>query len=164
MCIRDRIYINAIEKCISQGRREIVLVPEIALTHQIINRLAGRFPNKVAVLHSGLTPGERYDQWWKINRGEYPIVVGSRSAIFSPQMDLGLIVIDEEHEWTYKQIDPEPRYHTRDVAIKLAKLTGATLVMGSASPDVDTRYRADSGLHKLLLLPHAISHDQKLVQ
>jgi len=153
---KTEIYINAIEKCISQGRRAIVLVPEIALTHQIINRLAGRFPNKVAVLHSGLTLGERYDQWWKINRGEYPIVVGSRSAIFSPQMDLGLIVIDEEHEWTYKQIDPEPRYHTRDVAIKLSKLTGATLVMGSASPDVDTRYRADSGLHKLLLLPERI--------
>ena len=154
---KTEVYINAIEKCISQGRRAIVLVPEIALTHQIINRLAGRFPNKVAVLHSGLTPGERYDQWWKINRGEYPIVVGSRSAIFSPQMELGLIVIDEEHEWTYKQIDPEPRYHTRDVAIKLAKLTNATLLMGSASPDVDTRYRADAGMHNLLLLPDRIS-------
>ncbi|MBR62287.1 MAG: primosomal protein N' [Dehalococcoidia bacterium] len=158
---KTEVYINAIKKCISQGRRSIVLVPEIALTHQIISRLASRFPNKVAVLHSGLTPGERYDQWWKIRRGEYPIVVGSRSAIFSPQMDLGLIIIDEEHEWTYKQIDPEPRYHTREVAIKLAKLTNATLVMGSASPDVDTRYRADAGVHKLLVLPDRISRSKQ---
>jgi len=154
---KTEVYINAIDKCISTGRRAIVLVPEIALTHQIINRLAARFPNKVAVLHSGLSPGERYDQWWKMYRGEYPIVVGSRSAIFSPQFKLGLIVIDEEHEWTYKQVDPEPRYHTRDVAIKLAKLTNATLVMGSASPDINTRYRAESGTHNLLLLPDRIA-------
>jgi len=157
---KTEVYIDAIQNCILTGRRAIVLVPEIALTHQIIARLASRFPNKVAVLHSGLRPGERFDQWWKIKSGEYPIVVGSRSAVFSPQEDLGLIVIDEEHEWTYKQIDPEPRYRARDVALKLATLTNATVVMGSASPDVDTRYRAEKGTHKLLTLPNRVSRSR----
>ncbi|MBM3944309.1 MAG: DEAD/DEAH box helicase, partial [SAR202 cluster bacterium] len=99
---KTEVYLEAIARCLAQGKRVIFLVPEIALTHQTIERLEGRFPGEVAVQHSGLKPGERFDQWWEIKDGAYGIVVGSRGAIFAPQSDLGLIVVDEEHEWTYK--------------------------------------------------------------
>jgi primosomal protein N' (replication factor Y) len=135
---KTEVYLDAVEACIAAGKRAIVMVPEIALTHQTIERMAGRFPGAVAVQHSGLTPGERYDQWWKIRRGEYGVVVGSRSAVFAPQPDLGLIVLDEEHEWTYKQNEPDPRYHARDVAVHLAEIVDAVVLMGSASPDIVT--------------------------
>ena len=154
---KTEVYLDAVEACIAGGKRAIVMVPEIALTHQTIERLAGRFPGSVAVQHSGLSPGERYDQWWKIRRGEYGVVVGSRSAIFAPQPDLGLVVLDEEHEWTYKQVEPDPRYHARDVALKLAELTGATVVMGSACPDVVTYNATERGLHRPLHLADRIT-------
>ena len=150
---KTEIYLDATARCLAAGKRAIVLVPEIALTHQTIERFAARFPGQVAVLHSGLTAGQRFDQWWKIARGRYGIVIGSRSAVFAPQPDLGLVVIDEEHEWTYKQSDASPRYHARDVAAKLAKLTGAVLLAGSASPDVGSYYRATRGRSRLLSLP-----------
>ena len=133
---KTEVYLNAAAHCRKLGRKSIVLVPEIALTHQTVERFASRFPGRVAVLHSGLTDGQRFDQWWKLRRGDYDVVVGSRSAIFAPQQDMGLIVIDEEHEWTYKQQDASPLYHSRDIALKLADLTGAVVLMGSASPDV----------------------------
>ena len=98
-----------------------MLVPEIALTPQTIDRFAARFPGKVAVLHSQLTLGEQFDEWRRIKHGEFDVVIGARSALFAPQPDLGLIVIDEEHEWTYKQADTAPRYRARDVAVKLAE-------------------------------------------
>ena len=154
---KTEVYLKAVEACISTGKRAIVLVPEIALTPQTIERFSSRFPGQVAVLHSGLSSGQRFDQWWKIQQGDYDLVVGSRSSIFAPIPLLGLIVIDEEHEWTYKQTEHQPRYHTRDVAIKLAELTGATLLMGTASPDVATYYKALRGEIRLLRLPNRVT-------
>ena len=150
---KTEVYLDAASRCLELQKRAIVLVPEIALTVQTIERFAARFPGNVAVLHSKLTPGEQFDQWWKVARGEYGVVIGSRSAIFAPQPDLGLIVIDEEHEWTYKQHDAQPRYHARDVAVKLAELSGARLLLGSASPDVGSYYKAERGRYRLLRLP-----------
>ena len=115
---KTEVYLDAVDCCTQMGKQAIVLVPEIALTYQTIERFASRFPDKVAVLHSGLSDGERFDQWWKIKRGHYSIVIGSRSAIFAPVPDLGLIVVDEEHEWTYKQHDTSPRYHARQVSLR----------------------------------------------
>ena len=154
---KTEVYLNAVEHCRKLGRKAIVLVPEIALTHQTVERFASRFPGRVAVLHSGLTAGQRFDQWWKLRRGDYDVVIGSRSAVFAPQQDLGLVVIDEEHEWTYKQQDASPRYHTRDIALRLADLTGAVVLMGSASPDVATYRRALSGRYRLLTLPGRVA-------
>ena len=153
---KTEIYLQALAEAVKLGKRGIVLVPEIALTPQTIERFASRFPNKVAVLHSKLSLGEQFDEWQRIRDGEFDVVIGSRSAIFAPQPDLGLIVIDEEHEWTYKQ-DTSPRYHTRDVAIKLAELTGAVVILGSATPDVETFYHAQRGDYHLLELPERVT-------
>jgi len=153
---KTEIYLQALAEVVKQGKRGIILVPEIALTPQTIERFASRFPHKVAVLHSRLSPGEQFDEWRRIRDGEFDVVIGPRSAIFAPQPDLGLIVIDEEHEWTYKQQD-SPRYHVRDVAIKLAELTGAVVVLGSATPDVETYYHARKGDYHLLQLPERVT-------
>src|SRR4051794_31001307 len=149
---KTEVYLRALERAVALGKRGIVLVPEIALTPQTVRRFAERFPGQVAVLHSGLSQGELFDQWHGINEGRYAVVVGSRSAVFAPQPDLGLIVIDEEHEWTYKQDDRTPRYHARAAAEELAKLCGAVLVLGSATPDVESFQRALWGRYKLLQL------------
>ncbi|MDP2950230.1 MAG: primosomal protein N', partial [Chloroflexota bacterium] len=149
---KTEVYLQALEKAVALGRRGIVLVPEISLTPQTVRRFAERFPGQVAVTHSGLSLGEQFDQWRRIRDGHYAVVVGPRSALFSPQPDLGLIVMDEEHEWTYKQQDPAPRYHARHVAEKLAELTGAVLVLGSATPDLESYHRAKSGSYRLLEL------------
>ena len=154
---KTEIYLQALAEAIKLGKRGIVLVPEIALTPQTIERFASRFPHKVAVLHSKLSLGEQFDEWQRIRNGEFDVVIGSRSAIFAPQPDLGLIVIDEEHEWTYKQHDKSPRYHTRDVAIRLAGLTGAVVILGSATPDVETFYHAQRGDYRLLQLPERVT-------
>ncbi|CAI8015792.1 Primosomal protein N' [Geodia barretti] len=146
---KTEVYLDAVDCCTQMGKQAIVLVPEIALTYQTIERFASRFPDKVAVLHSGLSDGERFDQWWKIKRGHYSIVIGSRSAIFAPVPDLGLIVVDEEHEWTYKQHDTSPRYHARQVSLRLSELTQSLVVLGSASPDVGSFYAAMRGSHRL---------------
>ena len=132
-------------------------MPEIALTPQTIERFASRFPHKVAVLHSKLSLGEQFDQWRQMRDGELDVVIGPRSAIFAPQPNLGLIVIDEEHEWAYKQQDLSPRYHARDVALKLAELTGAVVILGSATPDVETYYHAQRGDYQLLELPERLT-------
>ena len=153
---KTEIYLQALAEVVKQGKRGIVLVPEIALTPQTIERFASRFPRRVAVLHSKLSLGEQYDEWHRIRNGEFDVVIGSRSAIFAPQPDLGLIVIDEEHEWTYKQ-DTSPRYHARDVAIKLAELSGATVILGSATPDVETFYRTQRGDYHSLQLPERVT-------
>lgn len=157
---KTELYLLALEKVVAQGRRGIALVPEISLTAQTIERFSGRFPGRVAVLHSRLSPGEHFDQWWRIREGAFDVVIGSRGAVFAPQPDLGLIVLDEEHEWTYKQQDPEPRYHARDVAIKLAELTGATVILGSATPQHESYYRAQSGAFRLLTLPDRVVPDR----
>jgi len=154
---KTEVYLDAVEHCLSLGKRAIVLVPEIALTYQTIERFASRFPGNVAVLHSGLTQGERFDQWWKVRNGRYGVVVGSRGAVFAPQPDLGIIVIDEEHEWTYKQGDALPRYHAREIATAICCLTGATLLLGSASPDLSSYHRGRRGAYKLRLLTDRVA-------
>jgi primosomal protein N' (replication factor Y) len=148
---KTEVYLKALEKTVALGRRGIVLVPEIALTTQTVRRFAERFPGQVAVLHSGLSEGQLFDQWHGIRQGRYAVVVGSRSALFAPQPNLGLIVIDEEHEWTYKQ-EQVPRYHAREAARRLAELTGAVLLLGSATPDVCTYQQALWGQYHLLTL------------
>ncbi len=153
---KTEIYLQALAEAVKLGKRGIVLVPEIALTPQTIERFASRFPHKVAVLHSKLSLGEQFDEWQRIKNGEFDVVIGSRSAIFAPQPDLGLIVIDEEYEWTYKQ-DMSPRYHARNVAIKLAELTGVVVILGSATPDVETFYHAQRGDYHLLQLPERVT-------
>ncbi len=153
---KTEVYLQALAEAVRRGKRGIVLVPEIALTPQTIERFAARFPHRVAVFHSGLTLGEQYDEWRRIRDGQFDVVIGSRGAVFAPQPDLGLIVIDEEHEWTYKQ-DAVPHYHARDAAVKLAGLTGAVVVLGSATPDVETYYKAQTGEYHLLELPERIA-------
>jgi len=157
---KTEIYLRVIEDVLAQRKQSICLVPEIALTPQTIRRFGARFPGRIAVLHSKLSLGERYDTWRRIRDGQIDIVIGSRSAVFAPLPALGLIVIDEEHEWSYKQ-EKTPRYHARDVAIKLAQLTGAKVVLGSATPDLSTYYRAERGEYHLLTLPQRIMGHRK---
>ncbi|HEY94992.1 MAG TPA: primosomal protein N' [Dehalococcoidia bacterium] len=153
---KTEIYLQSLAETIRQGKRGIVLVPEISLTPQTIERFASRFPGRVAILHSQLSLGERYDEWRRIREGLADVVIGPRSAVFAPQQDLGLIILDEEHEWTYKQQD-NPRYHARDVAVRLAGLTGATVILGSATPDVESYYHSKSGDYQLLELPGRVT-------
>ncbi|MDP3768867.1 MAG: primosomal protein N', partial [Dehalococcoidia bacterium] len=153
---KTEVYLRAVQACLDSGRRAIILVPEIALTPQTLRRFASRFPGKIALQHSGLTEGQRFDQWWEINNGDYPMVLGSRSAVFAPLADLGLVVMDEEHEWTYKQSDLAPRYHARDAAERLCARTGAVLLCGSATPDLTTFRRAERGDYTLLRLPRRL--------
>ena len=153
---KTEVYLRAIGRAVAAGRQAVYLVPEISLTPQTVERVSGRFPGRVAVLHSRLTDRQKFDQWWKVRDGEYDVVVGPRSALFAPLPRLGLIVIDEEHEWTYKQEEAEPLYHARTVALEYARRTGAVVVMGSATPDVETYHRARRGQHRLLELPHRI--------
>jgi len=152
---KTEIYLRALQTTLAMGRGAIVLVPEIALTPQTIRRFAARFPGHISVLHSKLSIGERYDTWRRIRAGEVDVVIGPRSAAFAPTPHLGLIVMDEEHEWSYKQ-ERTPRYHARDVALKLAELTGAVVILGSATPDVASYYKAQRGEYKLLELPKRI--------
>ncbi len=153
---KTEIYLQALAEAVKLGKRGIVLVPEISLTPQTIERFASRFRHRVAVIHSHLSLGEQFDQWRQIKNGEFDVVIGARSAVFAPQPDLGLIVIDEEHEWSYKQ-DISPRYHTRSVAMKLAELAGAVVILGSATPDVESFYHAKRGDYHLLELPRRIT-------
>ncbi len=149
---KTEVYLSTVEECLDLGRQAIVMVPEIALTPQTIERFAARFPGQVAVQHSGLTDGQRHDQWWAIQSGIRNVVIGSRGAVFAPVSNPGLIVLDEEHEWTYKQHDAVPRYHARSVAERLGSLSGAITILGSASPDVGSYYRGrrgECGLHVL---------------
>ena len=154
---KTEIYLRALAQVIAQGKRGICLVPEIALTPQTVERFASRFPKRVAVLHSGLSLGEQFDEWQRIKEGSCDVVIGARSALFAPQPDLGLIIIDEEHEWTYKQEDKSPRYHAREVALKLGELSGAAVILGSATPDLESFHRAQSGKYKLIELRERIT-------
>jgi len=154
---KTEVYLQALAETVKLGKKAIVLVPEIALTPQTIERFAARFPHRVAVLHSKLSLGEQFDEWQRIRNGDFDVVIGSRSAIFAPQPDLGLIVIDEEPEWTYKQQDKSPRYHARDAALKLASLSGATVVLGSATPDIESFYHAQKGDYRLLQLQERVT-------
>ena len=159
---KTEVYLQAIQNVVDRGQQAIFLVPEISLTPQTLDRVGSRFPGRVALLHSRLTPRQKFDQWWKIQSGEYDVVVGPRSALFAPVPRLGLIVLDEEHEWTYKQEEAQPRYHARTAAAELSRLTGAVVVLGSATPDVETYYYArdaQSRRLQLLELPHRIGEE-----
>src|SRR5699024_573826 len=146
---KTEVYLQSIEKVLNRGEEAICLVPEISLTPQMVQRFKGRFGDKVAVMHSGLSTGEKYDEWRKIQRKEVQVVVGARSAIFAPFENLGIIIIDEEHETTYKQ-EETPRYHARDVAIKRASLHGCPVVLGSATPTLESFARAKKDVYTLL--------------
>ena len=157
---KTEVYLQALARCLVSGRKAIVLVPEISLTPQAVQRFQARFPGQVAVLHSRLSASEHRMTWWSIRRGRYPIVIGSRSALFAPLSPLGLVILDEEHEWTYKQHDTQPRYHARTVATRLAQQSNAVVVLGSATPDVAVYHRASIGQQlKLLELPQRIGGD-----
>src|SRR5690606_36609161 len=148
---KTEVYLQAIDETLKQNRQAIVLVPEISLTPQMVARFKGRFGPRVAVLHSGLSGGERFDEWRKIRSGEVQLAIGARSAIFAPFSNLGLIVIDEEHESSYKQED-QPKYHAREVAFRRGMAHRAVVVLGTATPAVETIYRAGRGeLERLVL-------------
>ena len=141
---KTEVYLDAIEAALDEGKDALVLVPEISLTAQTVGRFRSRFGDSVAILHSRLSTGERFDQWDLARRGEVHVVVGARSALFAPLFKLGLIIIDEEHEWTYKQ-ESAPRYHARDVAARLAAECGCALVLGSATPSLESLARCEDG-------------------
>lgn len=149
---KTEVYLRAIAETRRRGRTALVLVPEIALTAQVVDSFRSRIGDRVAVLHSNLSLGERRDEWQRIARGEADVVVGARSAIFCPLPNVGLIVVDEEHESSYKQDQPAPRYHAREVAIARARATGATVILGSATPSVETFYKAEKGEYGFLPL------------
>jgi len=157
---KTEVYLAALDHAVAAGKRAIVLVPEISLTPQTVRRFGERFPGRVAVMHSGLSTGEHFDMWHEVRDGKYDVVVGPRGALFAPQPDLGLVIIDEEHEWTYKQQDPAPRYHARRAAEELCRLAGAVLVLGSATPDVESHFRALEGSYHLLELPDRLIRSQ----
>ena len=148
---KTEVYMHIIKEVIDRGMQAIMLVPEISLTPQIVSRFRQRFNNEVAVLHSGLSDGERYDEYRKIKKGLVKIVVGARSAIFSPFQNLGVIIIDEEQVTSYKQ-ENNPKYHTRDVALFRCKYHNCPLVLGSATPSLESYARAKKGVYKLLTL------------
>ncbi len=145
---KTEIYLHLTEKILKDNRTAIILVPEISLTPQTIERFSGRFPNKVAVLHSKLSPSEKLEQWQQIENGDYKIVVGARSAIFAPVKNLGLIVIDEEHDTSYFS-ESNPKYNAIEIAEYRSKLTGAKLVLGSATPSIESYYKARKKIYNL---------------
>ena len=152
---KTEIYIRAIEEVLLRGQEAIVLVPEISLTPQLLSRFIDRFGENLALLHSGLGKGERYDQWRKIWKGEVKIAMGARSAIFAPFRNVGIIIVDEEHDPSYKQ-EEKLKYHARDVAVVRAKQVEATLLLGSATPSLESFYNAEKGKFRLLNLPERI--------
>ncbi|WP_313511052.1 primosomal protein N' [Enterococcus sp.] len=148
---KTEVYLQTIAQLLEQGKTAIMLVPEIALTPQMVERFKSRLGNAVAVLHSGLSQGEKYDEWRKIERGEAQVVVGARSAIFAPLKNIGVIIVDEEHEATYKQ-EEAPRYHARDLAIWRGSYHHCPVVLGSATPSLESRARAQKNVYQLLRL------------
>lgn len=157
---KTEVYMKAAEEVLKQERQVIVLVPEISLTPQTVNRFKGRFGENVAILHSRLSLGERYDEWRRIRHNEVSIVVGARSAVFAPLENLGLIILDEAHEDSYKS-DVRPRYHTREVAAKRCELSKAVLVLGSATPALEDYYKAKIGEYHLVEMENR-AEDQPL--
>jgi len=152
---KTEVYFRAAERCLARERGALLLVPEIALTPILLRSAAARFGETVSVLHSGLTAAERHAQWWRIKEGFARVVIGARSAVFAPMTDVGLIVVDEEHEASYKQ-EESPRYHARDVAVVRAKLEGAPVVLGSATPSLESYANTVSGKYRRLALPARI--------
>lgn len=154
---KTEVYLQSIAAALAQGKTALMLVPEISLTPQMVQRVKGRFGKAVAVLHSGLSSGEKYDEWRRIRRHEAQVVVGARSAVFAPLDNLGLIIMDEEHESSYKQ-DDAPRYHARQVALWRSQYHQCPVVLGSATPSLETRARAEKGVYQRLVLADRVNH------
>ncbi len=152
---KTEVYLRAMEQVRRQGRQSLILVPEIALTPQLLDRLEGRFPGDVAVLHSGLSAAERWRHWWRIAHGAVKVVAGARSAVFAPVRDLGLIVVDEEHDTSYKQ-EEGVRYHGRDLAVVRGRIVGCPVILGSATPSVESYHNARSGRYRMLELTERV--------
>lgn len=156
---KTEVYLRTIDAALQAGRTALVTVPEIALTPQMVARFKQRFREDVAILHSRLTVAERRSQWYGIRRGERRVVVGARSALFAPLRNLGVVVVDEEHEATYKQ-NRQPRYNARDVAAKRAEIEGAITILGTATPSLESRHRADNGVYSLQQLTKRVGKKQ----
>lgn len=148
---KTSVYIHLIDKTLRSGKSAILLVPEIALTPQMLTTFSSHFGNSIAVLHSSLSAGERYDEWKRARNGSAKLVIGTRSAVFAPLSDLGLIIIDEEQESSYKS-ESTPRYHARDISRYLCAKSGAMLLLGSATPDIESRYAAETGRYRLFTI------------
>lgn len=160
---KTEVYMHIMKEILKSGKEAIVLVPEISLTPQMVNHFKKRFGSKVAILHSRLSDGEKYDEWRKIERKEVKIAIGARSAIFAPFTNLGMIIIDEEHSTSYKQ-ENTPRYSAIDVALYRAKRHHCPVVMGSATPSIESFTRAKSGIYTLLELKHRVNHSLPFVE
>jgi primosomal protein N' (replication factor Y) len=161
---KTEIYFHALESVIRRGKQAIILVPEIALTPQTVRRFVARFPEKIGLVHSKLSPGERYDTWRRARAGLLSAVVGPRSALFTPFSNLGLIVVDECHDQSYYQTETPPSYHARETAVDYARQVGAVCLMGSATPDIVSTYRASRGDWKALSLPERILAHKEAVR
>ncbi|MFI3207783.1 MAG: primosomal protein N' [Eubacteriales bacterium] len=148
---KTEVYIEMIDQVVKEGKQAIVLIPEISLTYQTVQRFYGRFGDRVSIMNSRLSKGERFDQWTRAKNGEIDVIIGPRSALFTPFPQVGIIVIDEEHEQTYKS-EQIPRYHAREVAIERGKLEGASVVLGSATPSLESYYQGEMGTYHLLEL------------
>lgn len=154
---KTEVYMELIEETVRQGKQAIVLIPEIALTYQTVMRFYKRFGDRVSTLHSRLSDGEKYDQFERAKKGELDVIIGPRSALFTPFARIGLIVMDEEHEGAYKS-DTMPKYHAREVAIELARLHGASVMLGSATPSIESYYKTQSGEYQLFELTERAVH------
>lgn len=163
---KTEIYMRAIDRALDRGQQAIVLVPEIALTPQTVRRFAARFPGRVAILHSRLSDGERYDTWRRARRGLFDIVVGPRSALFTPLPNIGVIVLDEEHDHSYKQTPPvpPPYYHARETAVEIGRLLGAVVILGSATPDLVSYHRAKASDYQLVELSRRVLGHRKRIE
>ena len=153
---KTEVYLTLIAKCLNEGKSSIFLVPEISLTPQMLSQLRARFGKNAAILHSGLSAGERFDEWWRLRTGEAKIAIGARSAIFAPLENLGVIIVDEEHDSSYSS-ESAPRYNTFDVALLRAKKNGCKLVLGSATPSVETYKKAQEGEFSLIRMDKRIN-------
>jgi len=154
------VYFHAIRTALDRGKTALCLVPEIALTPQLVERFRRAFPETVAVFHSRMSAGERYDVWQLVRRGEAQVVIGTRSAIFLPLPNLGIIIVDEEHDPSYKQVAPSPRYHARDCAVVRGSLEKAVVVLGSATPSLESMYNAQTGKYHLLEIRQRVEQAQ----
>lgn len=148
---KTEVYMELIAQMIQRGRQAVMLIPEIALTYQTVLRFYKRFGDRVSVMNSTLSPGEKYDQCERARKGEIDVIIGPRSALFTPFPDIGIIIIDEEHENSYKS-ETMPKYHARETAEELAALHGASVFLGSATPSLESFYRAKQGKYKLFTL------------
>lgn len=162
---KTEVYLSAIETALQQNKTALVMIPEISLTPQTMDRFRTRFGDLVGILHSGLGQGERFDEWRLVKQGKRRIVVGTRSAVFAPLAKPGIIIVDEEHEGSYKQFDPNPRYHGRDLAVTRARLCGALCILGSATPAVESTYNARNHKYRSIMMTQRIGvHGMAQVQ